>query len=82
MGYSGVAFEQETVSIVFKSGAGEVAVMTKGTPIVFDEVKAKKVLQEKEIEICIFLDDGDEEAVGWGCDLTYDYVKINGDYRT
>ncbi|NMA83360.1 MAG: bifunctional ornithine acetyltransferase/N-acetylglutamate synthase [Epulopiscium sp.] len=82
MGYSGILFDPQGVSISLKSRMGEIIVMQQGNPIIFDEIKAKEILQEKEIQIYISLEHGRQKAVGWGCDLTYDYVKINGDYRT
>ena len=82
MGYSGVKFDPQKVDIVFASNAGEILLMDNGTPIVFDEDKAKTILSEKEILIRIILREGNETASAWGCDLSYDYVKINGDYRT
>jgi len=82
MGYSGAEFNPNLVTIVFKSKAGEILLMDKGTPIVFDESKAAEILKESEIYIDIKLAEGTETATAWGCDLTYDYVKINGDYRS
>ena len=61
---------------------GTVDVFKYGAGIDFSEDKAKEILLEKEIEIIIALNDGDGSATAWGCDLTYEYVKINGDYRT
>jgi len=83
MGYSGADFEPETVSVRFKSSAGEVPVCKNGASIPFSEELAKAVLAQEEIEILIDLvDSGTASATCWGCDLTYDYVKINGDYRS
>jgi glutamate N-acetyltransferase/amino-acid N-acetyltransferase len=83
MGYSGADFEPETVSVRFRSGAGEVPVCKNGASIPFSEELAKSVLSQEEIEIIIDLkDSGKASATCWGCDLTYDYVKINGDYRS
>jgi glutamate N-acetyltransferase/amino-acid N-acetyltransferase len=56
--------------------------MDNGTPIVFDEEKASHILSAHDINIDIFLSEGNETATAWGCDLTYDYVRINGDYRS
>ncbi len=64
------------------NGKGEVLVCENGAGVDFSEELAKEILLEKEIEIRIGLGDGDGSSVAWGCDLTYDYVKINGDYRT
>lgn len=82
MGYSGEAFDPDTVDVAFSSDAGMVAVCQSGRALDFDETLAKKILLAKEITICITLHAGDDTATAWGCDLTYDYVKINGDYRT
>ena len=82
MGYSGVEFEPETVNVSFSSAAGTVAVCYNGRALDFDEDFAKKVLSEAEITIQITLQEGTAHAYAFGCDLTYDYVKINGDYRT
>jgi len=82
MGYAGVDFTPEKTTVTFKSKEGEIAVCTKGQTVQFSEEKAKKILSEEEIEIYISLEDGDGKVSVWGCDLTYDYVKINGDYRS
>lgn len=82
MGYSGELFKQEGTSIFFKSEAGEIEVFHKGVPLVFDEERAKLVMNVGEVGIRIELEDGRGCGTAWGCDLTYDYVKINGDYRT
>ena len=84
MGYSGGDFDPEQTAVTFKSPAGEILVFSNGMPHPFSEAEAKKILNEEEIEILIKI--GAESLGGkatvWGCDLTYDYVKINGDYRT
>ena len=82
LGYSGVGFDPLKVSLVFSSQAGMITLLSDGVPIAFDEDEAKKVLSEKEINISVELNEGDEKAVAWGCDLSYEYVKINGDYRS
>ena len=82
LGYSGGSFSPEKTNLSFQSEAGEVLVFEQGVPLDFDEEAAKKILSEKEIKILVSLSDGDAFAKAWGCDLTYDYVKINGDYRT
>jgi glutamate N-acetyltransferase/amino-acid N-acetyltransferase len=82
MGYSGAKFDPLGVTIVFRSDAGDIKLMDNGTPIIFDEDKAAKILAEHKIYIDMQLTEGKEEATAWGCDLTYDYVKINGDYRS
>ncbi|MCQ2441320.1 MAG: bifunctional glutamate N-acetyltransferase/amino-acid acetyltransferase ArgJ [Clostridia bacterium] len=82
IGYSGADVDINKVDVSFKSKAGEVKVCKNGAGIPFSEDEAKTVLLEKEIEILVSLNDGKDTATAWGCDLTYDYVKINGDYRT
>lgn len=59
-----------------------ITLLNDGAPIAFDEDEAKKVLSETDIYIVVEMEEGDEKAVAWGCDLSYDYVKINGDYRS
>ena len=82
LGYAGAAIDVDKVAVSFKSAAGTVAVCENGLGIPFSEDMAKSILSEDEIIIDVVLGDGSAEAVAWGCDLTYDYVKINGDYRT
>lgn len=82
IGYSGAAVDIDKVDVAFASAAGEIAVCKNGAGVDFSEEKAKQILLEHEITIKIDLNDGDSCAVAWGCDLTYDYVRINGDYRT
>lgn len=82
IGYSGADVDVEQVRISFKSAAGEVLVCEKGAGVDFSEEKAKEILTEKDIQILISVGSGPYTATAWGCDLTYDYVKINGDYRS
>jgi glutamate N-acetyltransferase/amino-acid N-acetyltransferase len=86
MGYSGAEFDPGLTGVRFRSLAGEIAVCKSGQPVGFSEEDAKKILSEEEIEILIDVNSGDAAVDGtatvWGCDLTYDYVKINGDYRS
>ena len=82
MGYSGAAFDPETVNVRFRSATGELPVCQNGRGIPFDEALARDILSQDEVVIAIDLQTGPAEATAWGCDLTYDYVKINGDYRT
>jgi len=82
IGYSGADVDVTKVDVEFVSKAGKVEVCKNGAGIEFSEEIAKKVLMEKEIDIMVELNDGPGNAIAWGCDLTYDYVKINGDYRT
>ena len=82
IGYSGAAVDPDTIDVSFRSAKGEIRVCTDGAGVEFSEEKAKEILLEEEIDILIDLKSGDVSATAWGCDLTYDYVKINGDYRT
>lgn len=82
IGYSGADIDVSQVDVSFKSAKGEIAVCKNGAGIDFSEELAKEILLEKEIEILVSVGFGECSAVAWGCDLTYDYVKINGDYRT
>ena len=82
IGYSGADVDVSKVFVSFKSAKGEIEVCQNGAGIDFSEEKAKEILLEKEIEIIVSVGDGEGAATAWGCDLTYDYVKINGDYRT
>ena len=82
MGYSGAEFDPETVDVSFASAAGDIAVCEKGRGLPFDEDLAKKILTEHDVEIRISMGAGAGTATCWGCDITYDYIKINGDYRT
>ena len=82
IGYSGAQVDVNKVDVAFRSAAGTVEVCKNGAGIPFSEEIAKEVLLEKEIEILVELNSGEDASTAWGCDLTYDYVKINGDYRT
>ena len=82
IGYSGADVDISKTSVSFKSSKGEIAVCVNGSGVDFSEEIAKEILLEEEITIVVKLGDGDGKATAWGCDLTYDYVKINGDYRT
>lgn len=82
MGYSGAAFDPSLVDLAFTSAKGTLKVLEGGVPLEFDEDTAKTILLEKEVGVLADCHQGDGEATAWGCDLTYDYVKINGDYRS
>lgn len=82
IGYSGEDVDVNKIDVAFSSAAGKIDVCKNGAGINFSEEIAKKILLENEINIIIELNDGEGQATAWGCDLTYDYVKINGDYRT
>ncbi len=82
IGYSGATVDVNKVDVSFKSNKGEIPVCCGGAGVEFSEEFAKEILLENEITILVKLGDGDAKSTAWGCDLTYDYVKINGDYRT
>ena len=82
IGYSGAKVDVNKIDLYFKSSAGAILVCKDGHGVDFSEEEAKKILLESEIDILVNLNAGDCDATAWGCDLTYDYVKINGDYRT
>ncbi len=82
IGYSGADVDVNRVDVSFKSSKGEILVCQNGAGVDFSEEIAKEILLENEITIVVKLGDGSASATSWGCDLTYDYVKINGDYRT
>ncbi len=82
LGYAGVETDVNNVGVSFSSAAGQITVCQGGMGVDFSEERAKKILSESEITIAVTLGDGDACATAYGCDLTYDYVKINGDYRT
>ncbi len=82
IGYSGADVDVAKIDVAFRSPKGKVEVCKNGAGIPFSEEDAKAILLESEIEILVCLNSGDAASTAWGCDLTYDYVKINGDYRT
>ena len=82
IGYSGANVDVAKIDVAFKSNKGTISVCENGSGVDFSEEKAKEILLEKEITILVALNDGEYSSKAWGCDLTYDYVKINGDYRT
>lgn len=82
MGYSGANFNHETVSVKYISDVGELLVLKEGTPIKFDEEYALSVLSERDIIVAVELQEGTGQATAWGCDLSYEYVRINGEYRS
>lgn len=82
MGYSGAVFNPERVSVSFESKNGRICVFSDGVPLNFDEDKAKDILSAPAVRACVELADGKGEGTAWGCDLTYKYVEINGEYRT
>ena len=82
IGYSGANVDVNKIDVSFETKAGKVTVCRNGAGVDFSEEEAHKVLSEKEIDIIVELNDGDASAMAWGCDLTYEYVKINAEYRT
>ena len=82
IGYSGADVDVNKIDVSFISNKGEIPVCKNGAGIDFSEEKAKEILLEREITISVNLNDGEKMSTAWGCDLTYDYVRINGDYRT
>ena len=82
IGYSGAQVDVNKIDVAFKSKKGKIDVCKNGAGVEFSEEKAKEILLEKDIEILVSVGNGEFCSTAWGCDLTYDYVKINGDYRT
>ena len=82
MGYSGAQFDQNDVELFFESKNGRLEVFDHGTPLDFDEDKALQIMKADEVTVFVDMHEGEAEATAWGCDLTYDYVKINADYRS
>lgn len=82
LGYAGVNINPNKVDLSFESSIGEIEICKDGMPLPFDEVKAKEILLQDEIKILINMNSGECSSIAWGCDLSYDYVKINGDYRS
>ena len=82
MGYSGADFDQNNVELFFESSEGRLQVFDKGIPLEFDEEEAIKIMKAPEVTVFVDMHEGNAEATAWGCDLTYDYVKINADYRS
>jgi glutamate N-acetyltransferase/amino-acid N-acetyltransferase len=82
LGYSGVDFNPEKVGIILKSCAGELKIVDNGVGTGYSEEKATEILSQEYVSAICDMNNGEEEATAWGCDLTYDYVKINGDYRS
>ena len=82
IGYAGADVDVNKVDVAFRSAKGEICVCQNGAGVPFSEEIAKEILLQSEIEVLIALNDGEGKATAWGCDLTYDYVKINADYRS
>lgn len=82
MGYSGAQFDPEKVDLFFESAGGKLQIIQDGVAVDYSEEEATKILSEKEVTAIADIKMGTESAAAWGCDLTYDYVKINADYRS
>jgi glutamate N-acetyltransferase/amino-acid N-acetyltransferase len=82
MGYSGACFDPNGVDLFFSSSKGTIQVVAGGSPLDFDEHMAKGILLERDVQTLAILTDGEGEGTAWGCDLSYEYVRINGDYRS
>ena len=82
MGYSGAQFDPEKVDLFFESAAGKIQIMKDGVAADYSEEEATKILSEPEVTAIADIKMGNKEATAWGCDLTYDYIKINADYRS
>lgn len=82
MGYSGAQFDPDQVDLYFESAAGKLQIIENGVAVDYSEEEATRILSEKEVTAVADLKAGDAKATAWGCDLTYDYVKINADYRS
>ena len=82
MGYSGVEFDPEKVDLFFESAAGRIQIIENGVAVDYSEEEATRILSEPEVTAIADVKMGDASATAWGCDLTYDYVKINADYRS
>ena len=82
LGYSGAQFDPEKVDLTFESSAGKIQIIENGVAVYYSEEKATEILSQPEIKAVADMKTGTEKATAWGCDLTYDYVKINADYRS
>ncbi len=82
MGYSGVKFDPTKVTLTYESSKGSIDLMIDGVPQKFDEDKALEIIKENGVKVNVFMEEGTSKGTAWGCDLSYEYVKINGEYRT
>ena len=82
MGYSGASFDPEKVDLFFESSAGKLKIVENGVALDYSEEKATEILSQPEVTAVADIKMGGAQATAWGCDLTYDYVRINGDYRS
>ena len=82
LGYSGVDFNPEEIELYFQSKSGQIQIYKDGVATDYSEDEATKILSDEEVTVLVDMKMGEEEAAAWGCDLTYEYVKINADYRS
>ena len=82
MGYSGAKFDPEKVDLYFESAAGKLQIIKNGVALDYSEEEATKILSQPEVTAIADIKMGEANATAWGCDLTYDYIKINADYRS
>ena len=82
LGYSGVEFDPEGIELYFQSNSGKILIYKDGKAADYKEEDATRILSEEEVTVLVDMKMGNAEATAWGCDLTYDYVKINADYRS
>ena len=82
MGYSGAEFDPEKVDLYFESAAGKLQIIKNGVALDYSEEEATKILSQPEVTAIADIKMGEANATAWGCDLTYDYIKINADYRS
>lgn len=82
MGYSGVKFDPAKVTVKYESTVGSIDLMVQGIPQKFDEDYALEIIKEDEVRVNVYLEEGTSKGTAWGCDLSYEYVRINGEYRT
>ena len=82
LGYSGVQFDPEKIELFFESKSGQIQIYKDGVATDYSEEEATKILSDPEVTVLVDMKSGESEAAAWGCDLTYDYVKINADYRS
>ena len=82
LGYSGVMFDPEKMELFFQGKSGQIQIYKDGIAVDYSEEEATKILSEEEVTVLVDMKMGEAEATAWGCDLTYDYVKINADYRS
>ena len=82
MGYSGAVFDPDQVDLYFESSAGSLKIIENGVALDYSEEQASEILAQEAVTAVADLKMGDAQAAAWGCDLTYDYIKINADYRS